>query len=108
MCSFRAFVFIILPYLLSDSVSATQQCHANPLVINPTAQARFAVVGSIRQSTRTEECNKVSHNALQYLTAIEWAVNTINSAGLLRVLSLGKYILYMYTPSEFYGHPSID
>ncbi|XP_062603475.1 uncharacterized protein LOC134265243 [Saccostrea cucullata] len=89
MTQFLLFVLIFLVCFVFVPVSCYQQCHANPLVINPTAQVRFAVVSSIRQSTRTEECYKVSQNAVQYLAAIEWAVNVINSAGYLKILSLG-------------------
>lgn len=81
--------FALLTSVLIDPVSGNQQCQASPLLINPTAQVRFSVVSSIRQSTRTEECYRVSQNAVQYLAAIQWAVDVINSLEFLKVLSLG-------------------
>lgn len=86
------FTFALLTSVLIDPVSGNQQCQASPLLINPTAQVRFSVVSSIRQSTRTEECYRVSQNAVQYLAAIQWAVDVINSLEFLKVMSLGRYM----------------
>ena len=67
------------------------QCEINPLRVNPSAEARFAFVISLRQRSGAGECSRVSQSALQAIAAVEWAVNKVNDAGILTGMSLGWY-----------------
>ncbi|KAK3103433.1 hypothetical protein FSP39_019176 [Pinctada imbricata] len=96
------FTATLTVFTLVSLSAGYQQCELNPLQVNPGANARFALILSVRQNDGNEECSRVSQTALQSIAAVEWAVNKINRTGLLTGMTLG-----ILGPSRSYTAASI-
>lgn len=86
---FNFSVLVALLMFVSD-VGGHEQCKASPYEINTGSTAIFAVILSTRQSIGTGECGSISRAALHTMSTIQWAVNKINSAQYVPLVSMGK------------------
>lgn len=90
------YLFIFAIFGLHE-VIGHERCRASPYSFNPGAKVRFTVIMSIRQSSGSQVCGDISESALLSVSAIDWAVDKINQANYIPMMTLGKLSMTLNT-----------